>query len=53
MYYIGEATSDWKQGNLEYERIKGILVDVKYLMHLSEQHNRSQISTLADIIAKS
>lgn len=50
MHYIGEAVSLWKSGSKKYERIQGILLDVKYLMQLGEEHSESDIKQLAKII---
>ena len=47
---IGEATSDWKNGNKKYEHIQGILVDVKYLMQKRIINDRSMLSALAESI---
>ena len=30
---VGEAVGEWKENRLPYERIQGILVDTRYLMH--------------------
>ena len=32
---IGEAISGWKSNSKEYERIQGILLDIKHLMKLN------------------
>lgn len=39
---IGEATGDWKTSGKTYERVQGILVDTRYLMHhyVGSQDNR-------------
>ena len=53
LHYIGEAISSWKHNNTsdkKYERIQGILLDVKYLMQLGEKHSESDIQKLAKII---
>lgn len=51
---IGEATGDWKpegDGGFEYERVQGILVDIRYLMqHYSVGRATSQIQRLAHAI---
>ena len=46
----GEATGDWRQNDKLYERIQGIMVDVKYLMQISVREDLSEINKLADCI---
>lgn len=48
--YIGEAESSWKIGLKEYERIHGILIDMKYLMKKNIRKDESEISNLSSII---
>lgn len=48
--HIGEAISNWKSGNNEYEHVQGILVDIRYLMHRYIKHDEIEIQRLADII---
>lgn len=48
--YIGEATSSWKDNTKEYERVQGILIDVKYVMSINMQQNEQEISKLATFI---
>ena len=50
---IGESTSDWKDGNNEYEHIQGILVDVKYLMNLFIHKDKSKSYELSLCIQSS
>ena len=53
VHYIGEAVSSWKPNKAigkKYERIQGILLDVKYLMQLGEKRSESDIQKLAKII---
>lgn len=53
LHYIGEAVSSWKPDDTagkKYERVQGILLDVKYLMQLGERHSDSDIQKLAEII---
>jgi len=52
MWWIGEATSSWKANNKEYERIQGILLDVKYLMSINVRQDESEIMKLAEVIDK-
>jgi len=47
---IGEATGDWRMNDKSYEKIQGILVDVKYLMQISVRKDISEINKLADCI---
>lgn len=49
---IGEATSEWKKNNKDYERIQGILVDIKYLMKINVRQEENEIQKLAEIIDK-
>lgn len=48
--YVGEATSSWKDNTKEYERVQGLLIDVKYLMSINTQQNEQEILKLATII---
>lgn len=48
--YVGEATSSWKNNKNEYERVQGILIDVKYLMNINIRQNEQEISKLATFI---
>lgn len=47
---IGEATSSWKEGKKVYERIQGILIDVRYLMKIYNRASSKEISSLATCI---
>lgn len=47
---IGEATGDWKNAGFEYERVQGVLVDIRYLMHHYTGKTSSQIIKLAKSI---
>ena len=47
---IGEATGDWRLNDKLYERIQGILVDVKYLMQITVREDVTEINKLADCI---
>lgn len=49
----GEAVSDWKNGDKEYERIQGILIDVKFLMQLNTRLYKNEIFRMAEIITGS
>ena len=47
--WIGDATANWKKGRQIYERVQGILVDVKELMKAAT-HNISMVMELASVI---
>lgn len=49
-HYIGDAVSSWKQGNAEYESIKGILLDVKHLMQIASGNDDKEIQEMAELI---
>lgn len=49
---IGEATGDWKGSEHYYERVQGIVIDIRYLMyHFTGVHN-NKIMMLAESIEK-
>jgi hypothetical protein len=50
--YIGEAISDWKNSTYEFERVQGVLVDIKYLMHNYLKRNENYIVELTDLIQR-
>ena len=47
---IGEAVSDWKDNYKKYERVQGILVDVKFLMQKCIPQDEKLIEKLAKVI---
>lgn len=47
---VGEAYGDWKQNKESYERVQGILVDIKHLMKISTSQNEEEILKLAKVI---
>ena len=49
---IGQAYGDWKTNLKSYEKVQGIVVDIKFLMKLSCRQNEEEIRVLADKIAK-
>lgn len=50
MLHIGEARGDWKNSRAPYERVQGILLDVKWMMNRTVRHNKKDISQLAQLI---
>ena len=50
---IGVAVSKWKENNLKFENIQGILVDIRYLMHCYNRREKSNIIELAEFIEES
>lgn len=48
--HIGEATGTWKNGGNEYERVQGILIDVRHLMHNFVRRNKEEILRLSLLI---
>jgi hypothetical protein len=47
---FGEATGDWKNHGFSYERVQGIVIDTKYLMHNYKSKTSIQIINLAKAI---
>lgn len=45
---IGEAVSQWKRSENEYEKIQGILIDTKHLMSITVRQDQTEIIKLAD-----
>lgn len=43
---IGEAYGDWKTNLKKYEKVQGILIDIKYLMNLFMAHDEDEIIKL-------
>lgn len=50
MVKVGEAVSNWKDNSEEYQKIQGILVDVKALMNINVRQEMKEIEKLADLI---
>ena len=50
IYYIGYANSDWKKNVFDYEKVLGILLDVKHLMQISNSKNLKAINELSALI---
>lgn len=49
---LQQAYGDWKTNLKSYEKVQGIVVDIKFLMKLSSRQNEEEIRVLADKIAK-
>lgn len=49
---VGEAYGDWKPNLTSYEKVQGILVDIKHLMKISIGRNEEEIIRLADKITE-
>lgn len=49
---VGEAVGEWKGDDYQYERIQGILVDVRYLMYNYTGNPKNNILELAASIEK-
>ncbi|MDD3402399.1 MAG: LlaJI family restriction endonuclease [Hespellia sp.] len=49
---VGEAYGDWKQNNKSYEKVQGIVIDIKHLMKISTRQNEDEIIKLAHEIAQ-
>jgi len=49
---IGEATADWKSNFKRYERVVGVLIDVKDIMFKYNRENKDVIENLASCIEK-
>ena len=47
---IGEASGDWKNNDIEYQHIIGVLIDIKQLMSIDTRHDINEIAKLSDII---
>lgn len=50
MVKIGEGLSDWKNNFEEYQKIQGILIDVKTLMKINVKQDIKKIKELAKLI---
>ena len=53
MLKIGKAISNWKDNLDEYQRIQGILIDVKTLMSINMRQEMKEIEKLAELIENS
>ncbi|MDY3006033.1 LlaJI family restriction endonuclease, partial [Anaerococcus porci] len=52
-YSIGEAVSDWKDGKEKYQRVQGILIDIKWLIKNSIRPSGKEIFKLSNAIKNS
>ena len=50
MLHIGEARGDWKDSGASYERVQGVLLDIKWMMTRTVKHNKKDISQLAQLV---
>lgn len=50
MLRIGEARGDWKGSGASYERVQGVLLDMKWMMTRTVKHNKKEISQLAQLV---
>lgn len=50
MLKAGEAVSNWKDNSEEYQKIQGILIDVKTLMSINVRQEMKEIEKLAKLI---
>ncbi|WP_310604220.1 LlaJI family restriction endonuclease [Anaerosporobacter sp.] len=50
MLHIGEARGDWKDSGASYERVQGILLDIKWMMERTVKHNKNDICQLAQLV---
>ncbi|MCM1086661.1 MAG: LlaJI family restriction endonuclease [Muribaculaceae bacterium] len=50
MLKVGEAVSNWKDNSEEYQRIQGILIDVRTLMNINVRQEIKEIEELAELI---
>lgn len=44
---IGEAMSEWKHNNYDYERVQGVVVDIKFIMTNYTGSSKSKIKQMA------
>lgn len=50
MLKVGEAVSNWKDNSEEYQKIQGILIDIKTLMNINVRQEMREIEKLAELI---
>ena len=52
-FSVGEAVSEWKDGNEKYQRVQGILVDIKWIIKNSIRPSNEEIRKLSNAIKNS
>lgn len=52
-YSIGEAVSEWKDGSEKYQRVQGILIDIKWLIKNNIRPSNNEIIKLSNAIKES
>ena len=50
MLRIGEAVSNWKDNSEEYQKIQGVIIDVKKMMRINVRQEENSIMELAELI---
>lgn len=50
MIKIGQAVSNWKSNQEDYQKIQGILIDIKTLMNINVRQDENEIMKLAELI---
>ena len=50
MLKVGEAVCNWKDNTEEYQKIQGVLLDVKTLMSINVRQEIKEIEKLAKLI---
>lgn len=52
MLKVGETVSNWKNNSEDYQKIQGILIDVKTLTNINVQQEMKEIEQLAELIVE-
>lgn len=52
MINIGEAISEWKDNDKDFEKVQGILIDTKHLMNMVVHNDQYEIMKLAEFISQ-
>ncbi len=52
MHKVGETVSNWKDNTEDYQKIQGILVDVKTLPDINVWQEMKEIEQLAELIVE-
>lgn len=50
LHWIGEAKGNWRHNTKSYEKIQGVLLDVKHIMMINARQEQSEIIQLAELI---